>query len=188
MTNRGTWNFFHFNRKLINFGMNDLSVQLLYKFLGHRFFFLAIIIALHFPSCFSTKLIFAKNIKNKIYIDVCIDHSIIHYWLTLSWGVFLKSFALTVHLNLSYTVGACFHMSKHLSLADLQPVTFCHTYFLILVAFSPTVVFHQKRLWCISNGKFSTHHFEERNKRKWTEFSTPDAEQIKTSHGKGISE
>lgn len=102
MTNRGTWNFFHFNRKLINFGMNDLSVQLLYKFLGHRFFFLAIIIALHFPSCFSTKLIFAKNIKNKIYIDVCIDHS--HYWLTLSWGVFLKSFALTVHLNLSYTV------------------------------------------------------------------------------------
>lgn len=62
--------------------MNDLSVQLLYKFLGHRFFFLAIIIALHFPSFFSTKLIFAKNIKNKIYIDVCIDHS--HYWLTLS--------------------------------------------------------------------------------------------------------
>lgn len=38
MTNRGTWNFFHFNRKLINFGMNDLSVQLLYKFLGQFFF------------------------------------------------------------------------------------------------------------------------------------------------------
>lgn len=29
-------------------------------------------------------------------------------------------------------------------LAEVQPMTFCGTYFLILMAFSPTVVFHQR--------------------------------------------
>lgn len=82
----------------------------------------------------------------------------------------------------------CSHMSKHTRLPATLRVTLSHTYFLILTAFSPTVVFHQKRLWCISNGKFSTHHFEERNKREWEEFSSPDSEKIKTSHGKGIRE